>query len=160
MLVNGETAPGTLSGTLDASLDLAQLTLANAQNTYVTTVHGNAYSFFGVADGTYTLTASSGWNYVARSMEVQVSGGVITGLDPAVFTLHAYGDVNLDGTVDVYDLQRLYEHCAGIELLQGYAQDVSDLNRDKNTGSKSVLDMQRLYDQLTEINRVDSGKTG
>lgn len=160
VLVNGETAPGTLSGTLDASLDLAQLTLANAQNTYVTTVHGNAYSFFGVADGAYTLTASSRWNYADRNIEVQVSSGVITGLDPAVFTLHAYGDVNLDGTVDVYDLQRLYEHCAGIELLQGYAQDVSDLNRDKNTGSKSVLDMQRLYDQLTEINRVDSGKTG
>ena len=66
------------------------------------------------------------------------------------------GDVNLDGVLDVYDLQRLYEHVTGIDLLAGYAAQVSDVNRDNDTSEKSILDLQRLYDQLVN----GSGKSG
>lgn len=56
------------------------------------------------------------------------------------------GDVNGDGSVDVYDLQTLYEHCCGIETLSSDALQRADVNQD---ASVSVLDVQMLYTYLT-----------
>lgn len=56
------------------------------------------------------------------------------------------GDINGDGAVDVYDLQRLYEHCSATAPLTGAALTRADLNGD---GLANVLDMQALYSFLT-----------
>ena len=52
------------------------------------------------------------------------------------------GDVNGDGVVDVYDVQRLYEHCCGLKELSIPAQERSDFNHDDRA---DVLDLQMLY---------------
>ena len=54
------------------------------------------------------------------------------------------GDVNEDGVIDIFDMQRLYEHLNGSnplvdELLTG------DVNQD---GVVDIFDMQRLYEHL------------
>ena len=148
----GETVPGgPASGKL--GMDDAQLTLSNADKTFKTIAVAGAYRFDAVADGTYTLTAEMS-GYVTRSETVKVTDGTVSGLEN--FKLAESGDVNLDGVLDVYDLQRLYEHVTGIDLLAGYAAQVSDVNRDNDTSEKSILDLQRLYDQLVN----GSGKSG
>lgn len=148
----GETVPGgPASGKL--GMDDAQLTLSNADKTFKTIAVAGAYRFDAVADGTYTLTAEMS-GYVTRSETVKVADGTVSGLEN--FKLAELGDVNLDGVLDVYDLQRLYEHVTGIDLLAGYAAQVSDVNRDNDTSEKSILDLQRLYDQLVN----GSGKSG
>ena len=61
--------------------------------------------------------------------------------------LRQAGDVNLDGELDVYDLQRLYEHVTGIDLLtEDYALLLADVNQN---GIRDAQDIQRLYEQLT-----------
>lgn len=61
--------------------------------------------------------------------------------------LRQAGDVNLDGVLDVYDLQRLYEHVTGIDLLtEDYALLLADVNQN---GLRNAQDIQRLYEQLT-----------
>ena len=52
------------------------------------------------------------------------------------------GDLNGDGSVDVYDLQRLYEHCNGINGFTG--------NELADAGLKNgILEVQNLYSFLT-----------
>lgn len=120
---------------------------------YKTVSYNGKYCFNAVADGVYTLTVAAE-DYVTRSETVTVENGTVSGLEN--FKLAELGDVNLDGVLDVYDLQRLYEHVTGIDLLAGYAAQVSDVNRDNDTSEKSILDLQRLYDQLVN----GSGKSG
>lgn len=120
---------------------------------YKTVSYNGKYCFNAVADGVYTLTVAAE-DYVTRSETVTVENGTVSGLED--FMLAELGDVNLDGVLDVYDLQRLYEHVTGIDLLAGYAAQVSDVNRDNDTSEKSILDLQRLYDQLVN----GSGKSG
>jgi len=120
---------------------------------YKTVSYNGKYCFNAVADGVYTLTVAAE-DYVTRSETVTVENGTVSGLEG--FMLAESGDVNLDGVLDVYDLQRLYEHVTGIDLLAGYAAQVSDVNRDNDTSEKSILDLQRLYDQLVN----GSGKSG
>ena len=55
--------------------------------------------------------------------------------------------MNLDGQLDVYDLQLLYERVAGLVLLkEDYALLLADVNQD---GLRNAQDLQRLYEQLT-----------
>lgn len=56
------------------------------------------------------------------------------------------GDVNGDGTVDVYDLQYLYECCAGLAKLSNAAILRGDVNSD---GYTDVRDIQAIYSFLT-----------
>ncbi len=62
------------------------------------------------------------------------------------------GDVNGDGSVDVYDLQRLYEHCRGINRLTVAALADAGLGDD-------IREVQNLYARLT-TGRWDSEKAG
>ena len=151
----------TVSGTMN--VDDVTLTLLNQNGAavYKTTVYNKKFLFHAVADGTYTLTAEAeSYIYVTRSETVTVENGTVSGLED--FMLAELGDVNLDGVLDVYDLQRLYEHVTGIDRLTGYAARVSDVNRDNDTSEKSILDLQWLYDQLSGSGKsgVDSAMTG
>lgn len=63
------------------------------------------------------------------------------------------GDLNGDGSVDVYDLQRLYEHCNGINGFTG--------NELADAGLKdSILEVQNLYSFLTTGRWDSSEKAG
>lgn len=56
------------------------------------------------------------------------------------------GDVNRDSTVDVYDLQMLYEYCCENRTMSGDTFQCADVNQDNKI---SVLDVQMLYTYLT-----------
>lgn len=63
------------------------------------------------------------------------------------------GDLNGDGSVDVYDLQRLYEHCNGINRFTG--------NELADAGLKNgILEVQNLYSFLTTGRWDSSEKAG
>ena len=53
------------------------------------------------------------------------------------------GDINHDGVTDVYDLQRLYEHCRGISTLS------DEELQDAGLTGKPIIEMQNLYTFLT-----------
>ena len=79
------------------------------------------------------------------SRQIVLSQSFTGGLGTVV--LRQAGDVNLDGMLDVYDLQLLYEHVAGLDLLkEDYALLLADVNQD---GLRNAQDIQRLYEQLT-----------
>ena len=60
---------------------------------------------------------------------------------------HPKGDINGDGTTDVYDLQRLYEHCSGIQTIgELELLALADVNSDKKV---DINDVQCLYAFLT-----------
>ena len=72
-----------------------------------------------------------------------------------LITVNKYrkGDVNGDGSVDVYDLQRLYEHCNGINGFTG--------NELADAGLKNgILEVQNLYSFLTTGRWDSSEKAG
>lgn len=61
------------------------------------------------------------------------------------------GDVNGDGSITAADMQRLYNHLNGTDLLSD--QTVGDINRD---GSVTAADMQRLYSHLNGTNPLSN----
>ena len=60
------------------------------------------------------------------------------------------GDVNRDGSVDVRDMQRLYNHLNKTDLLEDTS--TADVNGD---GSIDVRDMQRLYNHLNKTDPLE-----
>ena len=157
LTVMGKPAPGaTISGSVQSfAFNALELTLTNVSDktVFATYAIGNEpadgtgrYRFDVVPDGTYTLMAKS-WHdddAVPYTCTVTVANGVASGL-PDSFLLARRGDVTLDGIVDVYDLQRLYDHVNGLKELAGYALAVADVNNDSNM---TIVDVQRLYDIL------------
>ena len=63
------------------------------------------------------------------------------------------GDVNGDGSVDVYDLQLLYEYCCGISESKGSELADAGLKND-------ILEVQNLYSFLTTGRWDSSEKAG
>ena len=64
------------------------------------------------------------------------------------------GDVNGDGVTDVYDLQRLYEHCCGIAPFKEDGTELEDAGLKDN-----ILEVQNLYSRLTTGRWDSSEKT-
>ena len=140
------------------SADVAQMTLVNGSGKVVRTTWGveGAYRFVAVPAGTYTLKLSDGIN--EKEYQVTISDTGVTGL-PDNIPLAKLGDVNMDGVVDVYDLQRLYEHATQLNVLEGYyALTLADINGSGN----AETNMQALFEQLTKTSKegIDSAKTG
>ncbi len=73
-------------------------------------------------------------------------------IEPAILKLTIRGDLNKDGEVDVYDLQRLYEHCNGINRFTGNELAEVGLRDD-------ILEVQNLYSFLTAGRWDSSEKT-
>lgn len=134
--VSGRPASGTFS------VDNAKLTLSDGSKTFKTIVVNGTYRFDVVTDGAYILTVEAD-EYVSRRIGVNVANGMITGMDGCV--LRRLGDVTMDGTIDVYDLQRLYEHVSSINsLIDNYALQLADING----GGVDATDVQALYELL------------
>ena len=74
----------------------------------------------------------------------------------ASIELTVRGDANNDGVTDVYDLQRLYEHCNEIEKLSPAEIKQANMNE---SGKITITDMQNLYSYLTAGRWDSSEKT-
>ena len=94
--------------------------------------------------GSYGLLLSAE-GCVSRSVVIsQDSGGTV-----GTVTVTVLGDVNMDGAVDVYDLQRLYEHLSGLSpLKEEYPLQLANVD---GSGGVTVQDLQRLYERLVGI---------
>lgn len=65
------------------------------------------------------------------------------------------GDINGNGTVDVYDLQCLYEHCCGVnEITNPNIVKRADVNDD---GEVNITDVAAIYSFLTQDTWPESG---
>lgn len=88
----------------------------------------------GVANGTAIITATVKGGYSA-SCQVTVAPPLM-------------GDVNRDGLVNVFDVQRLYEHLNGTNPIEDSQQlNIADINNDD---AINVYDLQQLYEIVAE----------
>ncbi len=100
------------------------------------------FSFSLRTTGSYSLLFSAEGCVARNVMLPQDSNGAV-----GVVRVTVLGDINMDGAVDVYDLQRLYEHLNGINRLSDeYALQLANVD---SSGGVTVQDLQRLYEQLT-----------
>ena len=133
----------TLRGRVDAGGRGVTVTLReNNQPVQQLTDITGEFQFSPRASGSYSLLLEAE-GCVSRQIVIPQSftGGLGT------VVLRQAGDVNLDGGLDVYDLQLLYEHVSGPDLLtDDYTLLLADVNQD---GLRNVQDIQRLYEQLT-----------
>lgn len=104
----------------------------------------------GIVDGFQLSLHTNGSYSLLFEAEGCVSHQIVipqdfTGLLDTVMLCRA-GDVNMDGVLDVYDLQRLYEELSGLDpLTDDYARLLADANGD---GPVTVADVQWLYEYL------------
>ena len=104
----------------------------------------------GIVDGFQLSLHTNGSYSLLFEAEGCVSHQIVipqdfTGLLDTVMLCRA-GDVNMDGVLDVYDLQRLYEDLSGLDpLTDDYARLLADANRD---GGVTAGDLQWLYEYL------------
>ena len=133
----------TIRGRVDAEGRSVTVILKDSSQTLqtLTGVTGD-FQFSLRAHGSYSLLLEAEGCVSHPLVVPQDSGGAV-----GTVVLRRAGDVNMDGTVDVYDLQRLYEHAAKIDLLtDDYTLLLGDVNGD---GGITATDLQRLYEQLT-----------
>lgn len=133
----------TLRGWVDAGDRGVTVTLLeNGQTVQKLTGITGEFQFSPRANGSYSLLFEAE-GCVSRQIVIPQN---FTGVLDTVMLRQA-GDVNGDGALDVYDIQRLYEHVAGIApLTEDYALLLADVNQD---GLRNAQDIQRLYEQLT-----------
>ena len=142
--VSGYTFSGTVTSYLskDDAITLKLRTSSSGSNvTYTKTLYGNSASFSvsGIGYGKkYTLSISKK-NHVTRSFT-----GTITGNTTKNVTINPLGDVNLNGKVDIRDVNTLYNHVKGSTLISdAYALQCSDVS--KPYGSINIRDVNALY---------------
>lgn len=104
------------------------------------------YTIEGVAPGAYTLRIIKA-DHVARDYEIIVAGQNVE--QDAKICLK--GDVNLNGSVDYGDLQRLYQHLSTNNKLVDYGLEIANVNTDANV---NYGDLQRLYQHLSTANKL------
>ena len=99
-----------------------------------------------------TEPPTNGTFFINYKLALYSSGKEELVIEPAILKLTIRGDLNKDGEVDVYDLQRLYEHCNGINRFTG--NELADVGlRD------DILEVQNLYSFLTAGRWDSSEKT-
>lgn len=148
---DGKTLSAILAGT-DPSKDSRMMTSAQSG--------GYVYEIkLSVPDGVkenvdYTLTvgANPAVGYDENGTVSTQYRHTVTVVNPQVkYGTILPGDVNGDGSITAADMQRLYNHLNGTDLLSD--QTVGDINRD---GSVTAADMQRLYSHLNGTNPLSN----
>lgn len=115
-----------------------------------------AFSFEGVADGTYKLAIFKPGKYVPLIKAVTVSGGA---LDVGQVKLWLYGDVNYDGQVKSNDVLQINRYINGQQSMFDLGDDeaksmrvsASDINSDQSVKSNDVLQINRYINGLTSM---------
>ena len=100
-----------------------------------------------------TEPPTNGTFFINYSLALYSSGKEELVIEPAILKLTIRGDLNKDGEVDVYDLQRLYEHCNGINRFTG--NELADVG----LRNDDILEVQNLYSFLTTGRWDSSEKT-
>ena len=144
-------------------IDYMQETVVNPKGTiYFTlnTASGGKYYNYGATEW-YTNIASQ--TFVPNYTIVDVSGNSVTFatfrtdnnsvIDNYTVVKEAIkkGDLNNDGEIDIFDVQRLLNHIYGIADLQGAAVLAGDINGD---GVVDIFDVQRLLNHIYGINPI------
>lgn len=102
----------------------------------------------GGGDSAYTLTANDATKFTSDSGYDVVFDSTNSRVN-LEFTL-LLGDVNSDGSIDIGDHQRLFEHLQGINIITDKAVLIAaDVNKD---GTIDIGDHQRLFEHLQGIN--------
>ncbi len=146
---NSNTVSGTVADDKNQPLTGATVTLQDASGKAlgdpVTTGEGGAFAFANVPNGTgysIVVTAQDGALNGRKSVTVagqDVNAGSITA---QAFQL---GDVNKSGTVDILDVERLFEHVQGTKPLADADMYLADIN---GSGSVDILDVERLFEHV------------
>ena len=105
--------------------------------------YSRTYTIADVGSGTYKLAVYEPGHGI-RITEVTMVTDDITGQN---ITLYRLGDVNGNAAVDISDMQRLYEHLNGSNILTNAF--IGDVN---GNGAVDISDMQRLYEHLNGSN--------
>ncbi|MBQ7299887.1 MAG: leucine-rich repeat protein [Clostridia bacterium] len=119
--------------------DTITVTLANASNTYSTTVISEGvnqtadYSFDDVASGIYTMTVSKA-GHVTGTYTVVIGGDDVT-LNASIYLL---GDTNHDGKADSSDAVSILRKLAGYDVPNFY-NDTADFNGDGKADSSDAV---------------------
>ena len=101
-----------------------------------------SYSFSNVAEGNYTLRVSKK-NHVTREYSFKMTNNKTLNV-----IINPLGDTNLNGKVDIKDVNRLYKHSKEMEMLTDpYALLCSNVNGDENV---NIKDVNRLYKHVME----------
>ncbi len=146
---SSNTISGTVTDDNGQPLAGATVTLQDASGqalgNSVTTGENGAFSFAGVPNGaaySIVVTAQDGALNGRKSVTVagqDVNAGSITA---QAFQL---GDVNKSGTVDILDVERLFEHVQGTKPLADADMYLADIN---GSGSVDILDVERLFEHV------------
>jgi len=105
--------------------------------------YARTYTISNVIAGEYKLAVYEPGHGI-RITVVTVGTENITGKN---VTLYKMGDVNGNAAVDISDMQRLYEHLNGSNVLTD--TEIGDVN---GNGAVDISDMQRLYEHLNGSN--------
>lgn len=148
---DGKTLSAILAGT-DPSKDSRMMTSAQSE-VYVyqitLSVPGGVKKN---VDYTLTVGANPAVGYDDNGTVSTKYRHTVTVVNPQVkYGTFLLGDVNGDGSITAADMQRLYNHLNGTDLLSD--QTVGDINRD---GSVTAADMQRLYSHLNGTNPLSN----
>ena len=109
--------------------------------TYSTTVTADDDGYFELTYAPVMYQSGADGEPVTRAVKVSVPITVTGGETPE------QGDINGDGTVDVYDLQYLYEYCCDNDTITNPSILArADVNGD---GLKNISDVAALYEFLT-----------
>ena len=147
--VSGYTFSGTVTSYLskdDAITLKLGLSSSGSNVTYTKTLYGNSasYSVSGISYGKkYTLSIRKK-NHVSRSFT-----GTITGNTTKNVTINPLGDANLNGDVDIKDVNALYKHVMETKkITDPYAIQCGDVSKDYNT--VDIKDVNALYKHVME----------
>jgi len=129
VLVLSEEGVPTASNILYVNQETAGGTSVSFDNVYPTNIQDS-----------YIYLAGTGMAYTKLG-KINANGAVSSG---------AKGDVNEDGVVDIVDLQRLFAHLNGSNLLTNLL--AGDVNGD---GAVDIVDLQRLFAHLNGSNLLN-----
>ena len=111
---------------------------------YLETTDGS-YAFENVSNGVYTVEVSKK-NHVTRSYEITVADADVVN-DVKICLI---GDATGDGKVNTIDVNRVYAHVKGTNLLTGYALSCANVIGTGDT--VNTIDVNRIYAHVKGTN--------